>query len=203
MISRAMDVLVVSYSQWVKLGNALAGGYRHASENSQNPDIEHAVSSEEPASNTRNREKSVAQVYTSDHQKSIEGDMESETHDNASISAAIKASLPSGSNFDRDADVENLRHEKSFSCDSQDIVGESSGVNLEQSPLESGAEHNNSPAEASACTQMRSQHVRVAISPDEIYHFVLAVVEDEMGGDPSYLVSVIVEFLQRYIVQSC
>lgn len=196
MISRAMNVLVASYSQWVKFGNTLAGGDRRASEKSQNSDIQHAVSSEEPASNTGNREKSVAQAYTSDSQKSIERNMESETLDNVSTSAAIKASLPSGSNFDRNADLENLRRDKSFSCDSQDMGGQTSGVNLEQSPLDSGVEHNNNPAETSACTQIGSQHMRVAISPDEIYHFVLAVVEDEMGGDPSYLVSVIVEFLQ-------
>ncbi|KAK3405622.1 hypothetical protein EUGRSUZ_K01855 [Eucalyptus grandis] len=35
-----------------------------------------------------------------------------------------------------------------------------------------------------------------AISPDEMYTYVFAPVEEEMAGDPSYLVAVIVEFLR-------
>ncbi|XP_078163983.1 C18orf8 [Carex rostrata] len=43
---------------------------------------------------------------------------------------------------------------------------------------------------------MASHGTSVAISPDEMHRFVFTLVEDEMSGDPSYLVSVIVEFLR-------
>lgn len=44
--------------------------------------------------------------------------------------------------------------------------------------------------------QQDSQLTSPAISPDEMYRFVFAPVEEEMLGDPSYLVSIIVEFLR-------
>jgi hypothetical protein len=50
---------------------------------------------------------------------------------------------------------------------------------------------------------MASHGAGVAISPLEMYRFVFALVEDEMSGDPSYLVSVIIEFLRRYGSFTC
>ncbi|CAM8890122.1 unnamed protein product [Rhodiola kirilowii] len=41
-----------------------------------------------------------------------------------------------------------------------------------------------------------SQLISAAVSPDEIYNFVFAPVEEEMTGDPSYLVAIIIEFLR-------
>ncbi|KAM7271565.1 hypothetical protein ACFE04_030779 [Oxalis oulophora] len=43
--------------------------------------------------------------------------------------------------------------------------------------------------------QLDSQLTSPAISPDEMYRFVFAPVDEEMVGDPSYLVAIIVEFL--------
>ncbi|KAF7818929.1 regulator of MON1-CCZ1 complex [Senna tora] len=43
--------------------------------------------------------------------------------------------------------------------------------------------------------QEESQLTSPAISPDEMYSFVFAPVDEEMVGDPSYLVTIIVEFL--------
>lgn len=42
-----------------------------------------------------------------------------------------------------------------------------------------------------------SRLISAAVSPDEIYNFVFASVEEEMTGDPSYLVAIIIEFLRR------
>jgi hypothetical protein len=39
-----------------------------------------------------------------------------------------------------------------------------------------------------------------AISTDEMYSLLFAPVEEEMVGDPSYLVAIIVEFLRRYVI---
>ncbi|KAL6138208.1 hypothetical protein ACLB2K_063491 [Fragaria x ananassa] len=45
--------------------------------------------------------------------------------------------------------------------------------------------------------QQESQLTSPAISPDEMYSFVFSPVEEEMVGEPSYLVAIIVEFLRR------
>ncbi|CAJ1907681.1 unnamed protein product [Sphenostylis stenocarpa] len=52
---------------------------------------------------------------------------------------------------------------------------------VEQSSLQSGQEE--------------SQLTSAAISPDEMYSFVFSPVDEEMVGDPSYLVAIIIEFL--------
>ncbi|KAJ3673625.1 hypothetical protein LUZ60_005617 [Juncus effusus] len=39
-------------------------------------------------------------------------------------------------------------------------------------------------------------HVNVAISPDEMYKFVFEMIEEQFSEDPSYLISVILEFLK-------
>ena len=80
-----MDAHVTSYSQSVKLGNALVGRDRRAPEKSQHSDIQRAVSSEvspeEPMSNLVNREKSGGHDYLSASHKSVERDMKNETLD--------------------------------------------------------------------------------------------------------------------------
>ncbi|MED6152194.1 hypothetical protein PIB30_089528 [Stylosanthes scabra] len=43
--------------------------------------------------------------------------------------------------------------------------------------------------------QEESQLTSAAISPDEMYSFVFSPVDEEMVGDPSYLVAIIIEFL--------
>ena len=55
-----------------------------------------------------------------------------------------------------------------------------------QSPLQSGQEE--------------SQLTSAAISPDEMYSFVFSPVDEEMVGEPSYLVAIIIEFLHRYAI---
>lgn len=51
--------------------------------------------------------------------------------------------------------------------------------------------------------QPEPQVTSPAVSPDEMYTYVFAPVEEEMAGDPSYLVAVIVEFLRRYLTNEC
>ncbi|KAJ6695061.1 COLON CANCER-ASSOCIATED PROTEIN MIC1 [Salix koriyanagi] len=56
----------------------------------------------------------------------------------------------------------------------------------------------NSPLNASVSERQESQLTSPAISPDEMYSFVFAPVEEEMVGDSSYLVAIILEFLRRF-----
>lgn len=53
---------------------------------------------------------------------------------------------------------------------------------------------------ASTSEQQEPQLSSAIISPDEMYSFVFAPVEEEMSGDPSYLIAIIIDFLRRYIL---
>ncbi|KAJ6923823.1 hypothetical protein NC652_017212 [Populus alba x Populus x berolinensis] len=57
----------------------------------------------------------------------------------------------------------------------------------------------NSPLNASVSERQESQVTSPAISPNEMYSLVFAPVEEEMVGDSSYFVAIIVEFLRRYV----
>ncbi|XP_011005300.1 PREDICTED: uncharacterized protein C18orf8-like isoform X1 [Populus euphratica] len=54
----------------------------------------------------------------------------------------------------------------------------------------------NSPLNASVSERQESQVTSPSISPDEMYSLVFAPVEEEMVGDSSYFVAIIVEFLR-------
>ncbi|KAK9986603.1 hypothetical protein SO802_031554 [Lithocarpus litseifolius] len=51
------------------------------------------------------------------------------------------------------------------------------------------------PLNANGSEEQEAQLTSPAISPEEMYSFVFAPVEEEIVGDPSYLVAIIVEFL--------
>lgn len=56
---------------------------------------------------------------------------------------------------------------------------------------------------SSLSVQEESQLTSAAISPDEMYNSVFSPVDEEMVGDPSYLVSIVIEFLHRYAILLC
>ncbi|KAL4324863.1 hypothetical protein GQ457_11G008460 [Hibiscus cannabinus] len=64
--------------------------------------------------------------------------------------------------------------------------------------VESGAESSTTgnPLNASVSDQQESQLTSPAISPDEMYKFVFAPIEEEMIGEPSYLVAIILELFR-------
>ncbi|XP_057983355.1 uncharacterized protein LOC131168135 isoform X2 [Malania oleifera] len=81
-------------------------------------------------------------------------------------------------------------------------ASETSGVKFQPSSLQSqapGQSHN--PLNDKISEQQESQVISAAISPDEMYSFVFAPVEEEMTGDPSYLIAIIVEFLRSCNVE--
>lgn len=57
----------------------------------------------------------------------------------------------------------------------------------------------NMPLDNNASASQESQSTSAAISPDDLYISVFALVEEEMAEDASYLVTVIVEFLRRSV----
>lgn len=54
------------------------------------------------------------------------------------------------------------------------------------------------PLNANIPEQQESRVTSAAISLDDLYSYVFAPVEEEMAGDASYLVAIIIEVLRRY-----
>ncbi|CAN1772829.1 Regulator of MON1-CCZ1 complex [Linum perenne] len=81
-------------------------------------------------------------------------------------------------------------------------VENSQGAESSRSEVQSSSSHNqqlgpnNDQLNADNSEKQDSQLTSPAISPDEMYTCVFAPVEEAMDGDPSYLVSIIVEFLR-------
>lgn len=110
--------------------------------------------------------------------------------------------------------VDSESHYKSSTVSSLDSEGEAKSANLKSYSPETqlGGKLNRQnflSTEAHGARFMRSslhfgqeesQLTSPAISPDEMYSFVFAPVDEEMVGDPSYLVTIIVEFLHRYAI---
>ncbi|KAD4384342.1 hypothetical protein E3N88_24510 [Mikania micrantha] len=71
----------------------------------------------------------------------------------------------------------------------------SSSGNTEEAS-ESGDHSVNQPLNVNVSEQQESQVTSAAISPDELYSFVFASVEEEMIADASYLFAIIVEFIR-------
>ncbi|KAH9622123.1 hypothetical protein KSS87_003687 [Heliosperma pusillum] len=67
-----------------------------------------------------------------------------------------------------------------------------------QSPLPGPS---NIPLDAENVEQHGSEINTAAVSPDEVYSYVFAPVDEEMAGDPDYLVALIIEFLRSASVE--
>lgn len=130
------------------------------------------------------------------------------------LNSGAQNSDADASAIERDAIGKSIIHESTTRVDNEtlDSEDESHFTNLEQNSKDAyvgGSVNNeNSPsneAHSSYVTQSsllsvqeESQLTSAAISPDEMYNFVFSPVDEEMVGDPSYLVAIIVEFLHRY-----
>lgn len=127
------------------------------------------------------------------------------------LNSGAQNSDADASAIERDAIGKSIIHESTTRVDNEtlDSEDESHFTNLEQNLKDAyvgGSVNNeNSPsneAHSSYVTQSsllsvqeESQLTSAAISPDEMYNFVFSPVDEEMVGDPSYLVAIIVEFL--------
>jgi hypothetical protein len=116
--------------------------------------------------------------------------------------------------IERDATGKSIIHESATRVDSGtlDSEDESQFANLKHNSKEAriggSANNENSPSNETHSSyvmqssllsvQDESQLTSATISPDEMYNFVFSPVDEEMVGDPSYLVAIIVEFLHRY-----
>ncbi|KAL6000862.1 hypothetical protein ACLOJK_006589 [Asimina triloba] len=183
MVAVAIDVLVASYSHLMKTGTSLQGGTGGACSGTiHHVDVSQVVA-EEANTKVDVQGKSVTQESTSGlNNNPLNLDSLSDSEENAN---------------DKSMETHSGEHPGRSSLGNLDAGTETSPTEIEWSPLQSGVcEASSNPSEPNASNQQGSQFDHVAISPDEMYSSVFAVVEEEIAGDSAYLVAVIVEYFR-------
>ncbi|XP_009342228.2 regulator of MON1-CCZ1 complex [Pyrus x bretschneideri] len=186
-VSWALDVLVSSYSHSVKTGTYLKG--INSAKTSGEPQTSVPGSSADVSSR---RVDAVGESIKYESAAGLDSESpnrfltysNSDSEDNASFEAP-KATSNNSQLFDGKVDMGKLTGAETSS-------GEVRSSSLQYQVLRSG----NSSLDANGSEQQESQPTSPAISPDEMYSFVFAPVEEEIIGEPSYLVAIIVEFLR-------
>lgn len=183
LVAKAMDVILDSYSRLMKMGGSPAGARRTSEQNEQSgqPIEDSGVVSQEPPSGTENRP-----VVHTDSAIGVESrQLQSNSgaaHGIANLAAHVdRASLNTSSDSEDTANTSRAPSQATSGATSTrpQVVGEDSR------PL------------ASDASMQHGTHVAsVAISPIEMFQSVFLLVEDEMMGDPAYLIAVIMEFLR-------
>lgn len=184
MVAKAIDVLVTSYSLSVKTGSCVkatksektsTSGVPHVT--SPRPSIDESVGSGDALGKSIKHESTAGDNEPPNRSLSFSN---SDSEDNVSPETVRTNS--------------NGLHPSDGKVDGKRLMGgETSGVAVMSSSV--GLASN--PLNADTDEQQDCQITSPAISTDEIYSFVFAPVEEEMVGDPSYLVTIIVEFLRR------
>lgn len=172
MVSKAIDVLVSSYSLSLKTGSYFKG-----------------IKAESTSSGVVNT--NVAKSSTDVSTSRIDG-----TSIRHESTAGVDSEYPSRSSTFSASDSEENARSAPLKTDSRCL--QLGGGKVDRANL-TGAQSSgpsDNPVFANISEQQDSELTSPAISPDEMYKFVFAAVEEEMVGDPSYLVSIIVEFLR-------
>ncbi|KAJ6425742.1 hypothetical protein OIU84_026341 [Salix udensis] len=167
-VAKAIDVLLMSYSLSLKTGSYLKG------------------TKTEKTSHSAGTQISIPQSGAS-HQSSA-------TVDNESMNRSGNLST---SDSEDNAQFNSLKAISIVNKEKLSGGAESSSYEVHPSSLQSqNLGPSNSPLNASVSERQESQLISPSISIDEMYSLLFAPVEEEMVGDPSYLVSIIVEFLR-------
>ncbi|PSS13777.1 Colon cancer-associated Mic1-like protein [Actinidia chinensis var. chinensis] len=188
MVARAIDILVISYSYSIKTGSYLKEMKAEKSSPSGVPQVN---------SPSTIADDSASRVDA--YGKSVKHESASGVH-NESMN---KFSTFSGSDSGDNVTIEPL---KTSSGDLYSLGGnvESKilmGAEVPSDTVQSGLQSQllglgNNLLNSNVTNYQESQFTSAAVSPDEIYSFVFAPVEEEMAGDSSYMVSIIIEFLR-------
>ncbi|XP_026414292.1 uncharacterized protein LOC113309978 isoform X1 [Papaver somniferum] len=192
-VSRAIDTLVMSYLHSVKMGisiqGRLVGGEKTVTSDNQHFDDSRFLINV-PTSSADIHRNSIKHGALSggerEYRQSISGDVQTES---TGLTAGSTGSIRSAIGSDAEENM-NLELLGSGSGDSH------TAADIEQplQPQGSGAGENRSESDIPG--QRELQVASAAISPDEMYQFIFAPVEEEMSGDPAYLVAIIVEYLR-------
>ncbi|GFY99841.1 hypothetical protein Acr_13g0012410 [Actinidia rufa] len=188
MVAWAIDILVTSYSYSIKTGSYL----KEMKAEKRSPSGVPQVNS---PSTIADDSASRVDAYG----KSVKHESASGVH-NESMN---KFSTFSGSDSGDNVTIEPL---KTSSGDLYSLGGnvESKilmGAEVPSDTVQSGLQSQllglgNNLLNSNVTNHQESQFTSAAVSPDEIYSFVFAPVEEEMAGDSSYMVSIIIEFLR-------
>ncbi|XP_047045482.1 regulator of MON1-CCZ1 complex-like [Lolium rigidum] len=177
LVAKAMDVILDSYSRLMKMGGSAAGARRTSEQNDQSsgqPVEGSRVVSQEPPSGTMNRP-----VLHTDSAIEVECRPEDGI---TNLAAHVDRTFLNASSDSEDiANTSRAPSQATSGATSKrpQVLGEDSR------PLASGA------------SMQPGTHVAsVTISPIEMFQSVFLLVEDEMMGDPAYLIVVIMEFLR-------
>ncbi|XP_062113148.1 uncharacterized protein LOC133824288 [Humulus lupulus] len=188
MVAKAINVLVTSYSHSIKTGCCVK---TTKSEKTSASGVPH-VTSPRP-----NVDESISRVDALG--KSVKHDSTAGDNEPSNRSAAF-----SNSDSDDSVNSESARTNSNglqtidSKVDKRRLMGgETSSVAV----MPSAVGFANNSLIANTDDHQESQITSPAISPDEIYRFVFAPVEEEMVGDPSYLIAIIVEFLHSAILE--
>ncbi|KAK3020355.1 hypothetical protein RJ639_045339 [Escallonia herrerae] len=183
MVARAIDVLVTSFSYSLKTGGYVKG-----------TKVEKISPSGAPHVNSPNSvaDESISRVDV--YGKSVK-------HEPA---GGIENESVNQSTFPMSDSEDSAIFEtpKIYSPDLHSSGGKPDSDNLISSEVHPPAPQSqvrvqgNNPLNANVSEQQESQVTSAAISPDEMYSSVFAPVEEEMGGDASYLVAIIIEYLR-------
>lgn len=183
MVARAIDILVTSYSNSIKVGSYLKGTKAEKSSPSGVPQTN---------SSSTIADDSTSRVDASG--KSVKHESAGGVHNESMSRSLTFSALDSEDNASSEP-------QKTSSGDLHSLGGkmgvEAHSAGVHQSTLQSqllGPGDN--PLNANVTDHQESQVTSAAISPDEMYSFVFAPVDEEMAGDSSYLVAVIIEFLR-------
>ncbi|XP_024923255.1 uncharacterized protein LOC107434407 isoform X2 [Ziziphus jujuba] len=174
MVSRAIDVLVTSYAHSIKTGNHLKV---IKSEKTSPSGVTHVGGPRSSAD--------VSAIRVDALGKSIKHESSAAGVDGGSPNKSLTFS-------NSDSDDSASSGDRGKAVDAEPSGGEMQPSSFQFQHLGLG----NNPLNANAYEQQESQLTSPAVSPDEIYRFIFAPAEEEMVGDPSYLVSIMVEFLR-------
>ncbi|KAI3949154.1 hypothetical protein MKW98_026534 [Papaver atlanticum] len=166
-VSRAIDTLVMSYLHSMKMGISIQG--RPVGDIHRNS-IKHG-----PVSGGER-----------EYRQSISGDVQTES---TGVTTGSLVNIRSSIGSDAEENV-NLELLGSGSGDSH------TAADIEQPLQPQGSGSGENQSESDIPGQRELQVASAAISPDEMYQFIFAPVEEEMAGDPAYLVAIIVEYLR-------
>lgn len=181
-VAKAIDVLVTSYSHSIKTGSYYnrikvenSGG---SSTNNSSTTIEDPI----VQANTHGRpsKHETASGLETEPTNSTHF-LNSESEDNLRVEMYKKDTVNSSGGEGDDA---NLKRAEASVAE----VGPTSSQIVGRDDM---------PLDNNASAIQESQSTSAAISPDDLYISVFALVEEEMAEDASYLFTVIVEFLRR------
>jgi regulator of MON1-CCZ1 complex len=180
-VSKVIDVVLDSYSRLMKAGGP--SGVRRIHEQNQQ-------SSGQPVegSHVVPQETSPATMFSPVVNPDQESGVVSRTVlSNSGVEHAMSRTVPNTPSDSDEITTESGTSEAISGHQTSDDVSKRQAVGGVSRPLSSSPSMQQVPHTAS-----------VAISPTELFQSVFALVEDEMMGDPGYLIAVSMEFLRRY-----